>query len=202
MTRTLCSAVGREKARKGGVAVLTSEGEDRVRALVALDPSLDTYLYIGRLVDPTVLNHMERTQTAVAAYEKLEGERSGLQITFAMIFVVVALLLLLAAVLVGLVVANRLARPISRLISAAERVRGGDLAARVEEGPPGDELGSLSRAFNRMTSQLESQRAELIEANRQLELRHRFTKAVLSGVSAGVVGLDQDGRINLPNRSA
>jgi two-component system nitrogen regulation sensor histidine kinase NtrY len=81
-------------------------------------------------------------------------------------------------------------------------VRGGDLSARVEEVAANDELGSLSRAFNRMTSQLATQRAELVEANRQLDLRRRFTETVLAGVSAGVIGLDAAGRINLPNRSA
>ncbi len=191
-----------EQARNGEVAILTGQSDDRVRALVRLDRFFDTYLYVGRPIDPKVLNHMERTQRAVRAYEKLEGERSGLQVTFAMIFVLVALLLLLAAIWVGLAFANQLARPISNLVAAAERVRAGDLTARVDEGPREDELGSLSRAFNRMTDQLENQRGELVEANRQLDMRRRFSEAVLSGVSAGVIGLDQKGRINLPNRSA
>ncbi|MGB8274096.1 MAG: PAS domain-containing sensor histidine kinase [Alphaproteobacteria bacterium] len=191
-----------EKAMADEVAVMTSEGDDRVRALVRLNGFVDTFLYVGRLVDAKVLSHMETTQRAVSAYEKLEGRRSGLQITFAMIFGMVALLLLLAAVLVGLNFANQLVRPVSRLIEAAEKVRGGDLTARVEEGPQGDELGSLSRAFNRMTSQIGAQQSELMEANRQLDLRRRFTEVVLSGVSAGVIGLDQSGRVNLPNRSA
>jgi len=88
------------------------------------------------------------------------------------------------------------------LVAAAERVRGGDLAARVPAGDSDEEFSSLSRAFNRMTHQLQSQQSELIEANRQLDQRRRFTETVLSGVSAGVIGLDQQGRINLPNRSA
>jgi two-component system nitrogen regulation sensor histidine kinase NtrY len=138
----------------------------------------------------------------VAAYEELDRNRSGLQITFVMIFAIAALLVLLAAVLIGLVIANQLARPISRLILAAERVRAGDLTTRVEEGATDDEIGTLSRAFNRMTSQLGAQRSELMQAYRQIDDRRRFTETVLSGVSAGVVGLDAEGRVNLPNRSA
>ncbi len=191
-----------EAARNHEVAILTSEGDDRVRALVKLDGFDAAYLYVGRLVDPKVVGHMEATQRAVRNYHQLELQRVGLQTTFVMIFVVVALLLLLAAVLVGLMFATQLVRPISRLVAAAEQVRSGDLTARVEEGPHGDEIGSLSRAFNRMTSQLAGQRAELVEANRQLDVRRRFTEAVLSGVSAGVIGLDQKGCINLPNSSA
>jgi two-component system nitrogen regulation sensor histidine kinase NtrY len=145
---------------------------------------------------------VQATQRTVSTYQKLEGRRSDLQTAFVMIFIMVALLLLLAAVLFGLMLATQLARPISRLVEAAEKVRSGDLTARVEEGPQNDEVGTLSRAFNRMTTQLEEQRAELVEANRQLDMRRRFTEAVLSGVSAGVIGLDRNGRINLPNRSA
>jgi len=191
-----------ESARNHEVAILTSESDDRVRALVKLDNFNDAYLYVGRLVDPKVVGHVQTTQRVVSTYQKLEGRRSGLQAAFVMIFIMVALLLLLAAVLVGLMLATQLARPISGLVEAAEKVRSGDLTARVEEGPQDDELGTLSRAFNRMTGQLEGQRTELVEANRQLDMRRRFTEAVLSGVSAGVIGLDQSGCINLPNRSA
>ncbi|MSP89002.1 MAG: PAS domain-containing sensor histidine kinase [Alphaproteobacteria bacterium] len=189
-------------AREGDVALLTSENDDRVRALVQLDRYIGLFLFVGRYVEPRVVGHMTRTQDAVNAYKRLEVERSRLQILFSLLFVVVALLLLLAAIWVGLDMATRLARPISGLIAAAEKVRAGDLGARVPEGATGDELESLSRAFNRMTSQIEGQRAELVEANRQLDIRRHFTEAVLAGVSAGVIGLDVQGRINLPNRSA
>jgi two-component system nitrogen regulation sensor histidine kinase NtrY len=191
-----------ERARHGEVVIFVSDTDDRVRGLVKLDGLYDSFLYVGRFVDPQVVSHMEQTQGAVQAYERMEASRSGLQIFFAMIFLVVALLLLLAAVWVGLVIANQLARPISRLISAAERVRAGDLSARVPDGPANDELGSLNRAFNRMTSQLEDQRRELVEANRQVEARRSFIETVLAGVSAGVIGLDSDTRINFPNRTA
>src|SRR5436305_14952660 len=87
-------------------------------------------------------------------------------------------------------------------MGAAERIRAGDLTARVPEGEKDDELVSLSRAFNRMTYQIQAQQRELIEANRQLDERRRFTETVLTGVSAGVIGLDQAGRIHLPHRPA
>ena len=191
-----------EQARQGDVVLLTNESDDRVRALIQLDRFVDAYLLIGRLVEPQVIGHMVRSQGAVAEYQQLESRRSTIQITFTLIYTVVAVLLMLVAVWIGLVFADTLVKPIGALIGAAERVRAGDLTARVEAPTKGDELGKLSRAFNRMTSQLESQQRELIEANRQLDLRRRFTETVLSGVSAGVLGLDENTRINLPNRSA
>jgi two-component system nitrogen regulation sensor histidine kinase NtrY len=191
-----------EQVRQGDVAVIPGESEARVRAIAALDIPPGLLLLIGRPLDGSVLEHMRTTELAFQEYDQLDRNRGSLQVTFALIFACAALLVLLAAVLVGLVFANQLARPISRLITAAERVRGGDLSTRVEEGTQDDELATLSRAFNRMTNQLSAQRGELMEAYRQIDERRRFTETVLSGVSAGVVGLDAEGRINLPNRSA
>jgi two-component system, NtrC family, nitrogen regulation sensor histidine kinase NtrY len=192
-----------DKVRAGEVAVLTAEGDQRVRALVMLPGFFgETYLFVGRFVDPKVLGHMEQTSAAVAEYERLEGRRSGLEREFTLVFAVVGTLLLLAAVWIGLAMASKLATPIANLIDAAEKVRSGDLSARVVEGDNTDEMGRLSRSFNRMTSQLDDQRRDLVQANRELEERRRFTETVLAGVSAGVLGLDGEGRINLPNRSA
>ncbi|MDY0240943.1 MAG: PAS domain-containing sensor histidine kinase [Rhodospirillaceae bacterium] len=192
-----------DRADSGEVAILTNPGDERVRALVQLKQGLDDYyLYVGRFVDPKVVQHIDKTNRAVEEYKRLEGTRSGLQITFSAIFGVVALLLLLAAIWVGLSLATQLATPIIRLIDAAERVRSGDLSAHVDEDGASDELASLSRAFNRMTIQLGTQRQELVETNRQLDERRRFSEAVLAGVTAGVIGLDRLGVVELPNRSA
>ena len=117
---------------------LTSDTDDRVRALVRLDGFGDAYLFVGRFVDAKVLGFMERTQTMVAEYQRMQSERSGIQITSALIFMIVALLLLFASVWIGLALANQLVAPISRLITAADRVRGGDLLARVPEDGPDD----------------------------------------------------------------
>jgi two-component system nitrogen regulation sensor histidine kinase NtrY len=198
----LPSAWALEQLRHGEVAVVPGDAAARVRALALLDTQPGLVLVIGRPLDGGILDHLRRTELAFQEYDQLDRNRGSLQVTFALVFVCAALLVLLAAVLVGLVFANGLARPISRLISAAERVRAGDLSTRVEEGTADDELATLTRAFNRMTNQLSAQRGELMEAYRQIDERRRFTETVLSGVSAGVIGLDAEGRINLPNRSA
>jgi len=190
------------RAQQGEVVIMTDDQEERVRALVRLDELSDLYLYVGRFIEPRVLAHRDETHLAAEQYEQLQGRRSGLQIKFAVIYIVVAMLVLAAAVAIGIHFAAQLADPISRLVGAAERVRAGDLSARVPEGEKDDELVSLSRAFNRMTQQIQSQQRELIDANRQLDERRRFTETVLTGVSAGVIGLDRDGRIYLPNRTA
>ncbi|MFO1146516.1 MAG: PAS domain-containing sensor histidine kinase [Rhodospirillales bacterium] len=190
------------QADAGQVVVIETERDDRVRAAVKLNRFIDAYLVIGRFLDPEVLAQIERTEMAVAQYRRLEQSREGILITFVMIFIIVALLLLLAAVWMGLTLATHISRPISGLIAAAERVRDGDMAVRVKPVTTIGEFAMLGRAFNRMTSQLQSQQAGLLLANRDLDERRRFTEAVLSGVTAGVIGLDGRATINLPNRSA
>jgi two-component system, NtrC family, nitrogen regulation sensor histidine kinase NtrY len=190
------------QAQNGDVVVLNGDDGTRVQAVARLDSTPPLMLMIGRPVDPSILEHMTRTEQAVAEYQRLDQNRSWLQIAFAWIFAIVAVMVLLVAVLIGLLLANQIARPIGRLIHAAERVRGGDLGVRVTEAQTGDELAGLSRAFNRMTGQLSAQRGELMDAYSQIDERRRFTETVLSGVSAGVIGLDASGRIELPNRVA
>jgi two-component system, NtrC family, nitrogen regulation sensor histidine kinase NtrY len=193
---------GLEKAEAGEIVVLTGEKDDRVRAIVKLNRFVDAFLIVGRYVDPEVIEQTERAKGAVSQYKMLEKHRSSIQISFVLIFVVVALLLLLAAVWIGLNLATQLARPISHLIAAAERIRKGDLGARVVTSAASDEIGALGRSFNRMTRQLESQQRGLIDANRELDERRRFTETVLTGVTSGVIGLDGDQKVTLPNRSA
>jgi two-component system nitrogen regulation sensor histidine kinase NtrY len=189
-------------ASTGQVAVFSTPDGTQVRAVVQLPTQPALTLMIGRPVDPIILDHMRNTEEAVAQYDRSDQNRSGLEVTFALIFALVTLLVLAAATLIGLVLANQIARPIGRLILAAERVRAGDLSVRVPEVQTEDEVAFLSRAFNRMTGQLASQRGELMDAYRQIDERRRFTETVLSGVSAGVVGLDQAGLITLPNSAA
>lgn len=173
----------------------TNEQNDRVRALVAINPLTHIYLLVGRQVSPTVLSRIENAEKAAQEYARLESQGSSLALKFALIFVGIAVLLLLAAVLGGLLFANKLARPMRRLIQASEEVSKGNLSVHIPEEEGNEEFSSLISSYNRMTTQLDSQRE-------QLDGRRRFTEAVLSGVSAGVIGLDAKGRINLPNQSA
>ncbi|MBE9557485.1 MAG: PAS domain-containing sensor histidine kinase [Proteobacteria bacterium] len=191
-----------EAARNGEVPIFQNETGDRVRGLTRLDDFLDAYLFIGRIVDPTVLSYTQQTGEAVAEFQVLKESKKETIIFVTLMFLLVALLMMTAAVWLGLNVATDLSRPIGELIGAVEKVREGDLSARVRELPLDDEIGILSRAFNRMTGQLSDQRRELIQTNQKLDERRQFTETVLSGVSAGVIGLDRKGNINLPNLSA
>lgn len=191
-----------KQANEKGFVRLEIEEFDRVRVLVKLNRLIDAYLLVGRTIDPKVTDYLEKTKGAASEYQKIETQLDTFQIYLVVVFIVAALLLLMVSIWFGLTFATRLASPISNLISASDRISKGDLSVRVDSMATSDELGTLSRTFNRMTSQLEQQREGLMEANQQLDERRRFTQTVLSGVSAGVIGLDAQGRIDLPNRSA
>ncbi len=190
-----------QQADDGNIVVM-ADGDDKIRALIKLDSYSELYLLIGRIVDAKVLNHMVLAQGAVNEYRRLRTDIADIQIQFSLLFMLVVLLLLLSAIWYGMYVAMKLVLPISRLIRATEKVRAGDYSEQVPVSSKGDEISTLGRTFNRMTQQLEKQRTELVEANRQLDERRRFTEAVFAGVSAGVIALNDKREITLNNRSA
>ena len=190
------------EARAGVVVIIDDDLNDEIRALVHLTNFFDHYLYVTRRVDGEVLRLLDDTEETVQLYERLERDRSDILLDFAVIYIGFAMLVILAAIWLGLWFAERLARPIGRLAGAAHRVGAGDLEVRVKEERGDDEIAILSRVFNRMTEQVKGQRDALIDANRETERRRRFIEAVLSGMTAGVIRLDDDGRVSLMNEAA
>ncbi len=195
------------EARSGGTSqprVDSERGQIRGVAKLELQFEFGTELFVVvvRDVNPEIIEYQQNTEAAQNRYNQLQAGRDDVVITLTLMYGLIAFVILFAAIWIGLGTANRIVMPIGRLIGAAERISDGDLAARVMLTPDDDELSSLGKAFNRMTGQLQSQRNELVESHRQSEQRRRFTEAVLSGVSAGVIGLDGQGKADVVNRSA
>jgi two-component system nitrogen regulation sensor histidine kinase NtrY len=190
--------------RPGEVIIITNQFGNTVRAGVKLEAFFDAYLLVGKFVDAQVLQHIAQTTGAADKYLLLEKNIYNLQTKFMFVFVLIAFLLLLSAIWIGWSIASKISTPIGKLIDAADNVGKGDLTTKVDydKRKDKDEVGKLSHSFNLMTEQLRNQQFGLIEANRQLDERRRFTEVVLSGVSAGVIGLDKRGCIHLSNRSA
>ena len=189
-------------ARDGNTVLIPDWPNDEFRALVFLPAFADRYLYVSRAVDGSILSLLDETQETVQLYNQLENERGRLLFNFGLIYLGFALILILAAIWLGLWFAERLSRPVGRLAGAAERVGRGDLDVQVTEEEGDDEIASLGRLFNQMTRQLKGQREALIDSHRQTETRRRLFDSVLSNVIAGVIGLDSDGDIDFVNRAA
>ncbi len=179
-----------------------TESPDAVRSLMALPTYGDAYLYLVRPLQPGLIAQMRNGEGAIVAYREAQESRERIQAAFALSYVETALLVLVGAVWLGMSAATAISAPIGRLVEAADRVAGGDLTARVEgdEGP--GEIKTLTAAFNRMTGDLEAQQAALRAASEEATGRTLFIETVLSGVSAGVIGVDKQRRVSAINDSA
>ena len=191
-----------EKARKGEVVVLRADETNKLRAVVKLNSYVDAYLLVGRFIDSKVLLAMDQTRLAASDYQQLGFQQLDLQISFAVLFGIILLLILIASLWIGLNLATAIVGPLGSVIHVAEQVRAGNLSQRVPEDLQLEEISRLGSAFNRMLDELARSREQLVQANTQIDQRREFTEAVLGGVSSGVVGLDRDGKVTLPNATA
>jgi two-component system nitrogen regulation sensor histidine kinase NtrY len=176
--------------------------DHHVAGLIKLRGYTDTYLYIARLLDPRVVTQLRATAEGVSQFAQIQAFRPGLQIAFALVYAVIALIVLLSAIWIGLNFANYLVAPIRRLIGAAQVVSTGNLYVQVPTRRSEGDLAQLGESFNKMTHDLRTQRDDIVRARDLIDSRRRFTEAVLAGASAGVIGVDADGRIGILNRSA
>jgi two-component system nitrogen regulation sensor histidine kinase NtrY len=177
-------------------------GADVVRVLYRLSSYPNAYLYVVRSIKPGMLGQLRGSEAAVVTYRDAEQSRRRVQLVFALSYLSTALLVLIGAVWVGLGAATQIATPVARLVQAADRVASGDLSARVPIDHDPEEIAVLSRAFNRMTGDLKSQQEALRAASLEAQARSRFIETVLSGVSAGVIGLDERGAVSAANDRA
>jgi two-component system nitrogen regulation sensor histidine kinase NtrY len=162
----------------------------------------DTFLFVARPVEAEVLEYMQLTDENISEYREYASNRLVFQITFTIMYVGLAVVLLLAALWIGIALANRFVDPIRNLMIASNRVSSGDLDVQVPVQEGRGDLRDLSNGFNRMTQQLKSQREALLTASEMNEKRRQFTEAVVEGVSAGIIGLDPFGAVTLVNARA
>ena len=182
--------------------VVVHPDQNYVSAVIKLRNYDDTYLYVARPINPVVMAQLRDTQTSVSEYAALEARRLGVQIAFALMYTVIALTVLLSAVWIGFNFANRLVAPIQRLIGAANLVSTGNLQVQVPVRRSEGDLAQLGETFNKMTHELRTQHDDIVRARDLIDSRRRFMEAVLAGASAGVIGVDGEGRISILNRSA
>ncbi|MEX0344098.1 MAG: ATP-binding protein [Rhizobiaceae bacterium] len=191
-----------EKAGDGNPVLIEPRIRNIVGSIVKLRQIRNSYLYTVRLVDAEVINARQIVSANVNEYRELENNRTTTQIAFALLYLGMTLIVVLSAILTGIAVADRLVRPIRQLIGAADEVATGNLEVSVPVRSSDGDVGSLANTFNKMIQQLKSQRNDLVSAKDQIDERRRFSEAVLSGVTSGVIGVDSDGKITILNRTA
>ena len=191
-----------KQAEAGQVPLLTPNDGYRISAIAKLQNWPGRYLYVTRGVSQKVIGHLQRTEQNVDEYNRLRRARSGLKIAHGLIYFMISTTGLLAAIWAGMWFAGRFVAPIRRLIAGAQEVSQGNLAIALPEKRGEGDLRRLSETFNHMTRELKGQQDALVTTNAQLTERRNFIEAVLSGVSAGVIGLDSADRVTLLSRSA
>lgn len=185
-----------------GEVVIEDGSINEFRLLLPVTTFQNRYLYVTRQVDGSILSLLDDTKQTVTFYEQLESDRGRLLFQFGIIYLGFAVILILAATWLGLWFAERLSRPVGRLVNASQRVGAGDLDVRVIEEEGDDEIAQLGTYFNQMTGRLKQQREELLETTTKIERRERLFDSVLSSVTSGVVGLDEEGRVTFVNTAA
>ena len=187
---------------RAGDALVATDAGDRVEAVVRLDPEAEIYLYVSRYLNADVLRQIDEAGRAASDYRETLNRSRALQFRFNAVLLVVSLLIVAITIWIALMLADRLVRPVGNLLDAARRVTAGELSARVPVSRVNDEVGTLGNAFNRMTRRLEEQTGALVSANDQLDSRRAFIEAVLAGVTAGIISVDDDHVVRLINSSA
>ena len=191
-----------QQAESGQVALSRPSSDYRISALAKIDTMPGRYLYVARGVSPKVISHLQSTEQNVYEYTRLRQAKGGLKVAHGLIYFMISMTSLLAAIWVGMWFAGRFVAPIRRLIAGAQEVSKGNLEIALPERRGEGDLRRLSQTFNLMTRELKTQQNALVTTNAQLTERRNFIEAVLSGVSAGVLGLDSSDRITLLSRSA
>ncbi len=172
-------------------------------AVVALPPDGDLILYVEHAKDAAVVDRVRAIRTNAAEYEQVARSGLGVAWGFALIYGIGAVVVAVAAIVVGFLFADQMVGPIGRLAGAASRIESGDLSARiVEQATRSDEIGNLVGTFNRMAASLQHQREELLVSREREREGRRFAEGVLRGATVGIVGIDSEGRIQAANRAA
>ena len=191
-----------DSARAGQVPIIVAGDTNRVAAVVSLTSHPGFFLYVARGVNPQVIQYLTATRARLNEYEQLRRNRGPLTVLHGLMYFTTALTAMLAAIWTGFWFAGKFVDPIGRIIAAAQMVSRGNLNVSLPVIRGEGDLRRLSQTFNTMTTELRTQRDALVAANEQLLERRQFMEAVLAGVTAGVLGLDEDGRIVIANSSA
>lgn len=182
-----------------GEAVLYSDTElQRVRTLIRLSRN-DTYMIIGRFVDPKVIGYIDKTNMALSGYETLEQSSEEIQLSFTFVFILVVLILLIVAIWMGLGIAQTLINPIRELIYATQNIIQGEYEKRVHIHTEYSEVRHLIESFNNMAETVFDTTQGLKQANQDILDRSQFIETLLADIKTGIISTDIHGHILLLN---
>ena len=154
------------KAIEGKPVLIDRVEEKKAAFMIKLNNYIDTYLYVAKNVQPQLLDYLDATEQAVNFYYTVESNRTGIKITFAIIYIIVISMLLFLTIVLAITFAGRLTKPIINLISASKKISSGQLDSKVPEIESDEEIKTLNRNFNEMIDRLKTQQDKLLVAER------------------------------------
>ena len=172
------------------------------------EPETSGILITSLLISQDRLDRMTRISSGIEDYRQLKYLKDPFKFWLLLILLMVTLLIVFAAIWFGLRIARTITEPVDELVAATRRISEGDFDFTMAE-VSGDEIGQLVSSFNTMTSNINTSNKQLADTHRALqqssqesEQRRRYTEIILQNVSAGVVSLDENGRITTINNFA
>ena len=155
-----------DEALKGIPVTLSNDLENKISVMIKINSLIDTYLYISRNIDPSILVYLSETESALYYYYSVENSQTGIKVTFAIIYIILVTLLLFLSTMIAISFASRLTKPIINLISASEDISKGYLDTKVPDIETDDEFKKLNKNFNNMIKQLKKQQDKLLITER------------------------------------
>ena len=155
-----------DSALSGKPVAINVGSDNKTAFMLKLNNFIDTYLYVSRNIQPQLLQYLDDTQQAVNFYYTVENNRTGIKITFAIIYVIIVSMLLFLTIVLAISFAGRLTKPIINLITASKNISSGKLDSKVPEIESDEEIKSLNQNFNNMIDRLKRQQEKLLVAER------------------------------------
>ena len=155
--RALEMVIAQEKPLK-----IINAFENKSASILKLNNYIDTYLYVVKFLDEKISRYLAESEEAINFYYTVEEKRTGIEISFILIYIVVVTLLLFLSISIAIKFSSRFFRSISNLISASKNIGRGNLETKVPEIETDIELETLNKNFNLMIDQLKQQQEKLL----------------------------------------
>jgi len=150
-----------EMAQNGQTILISDANKNQTNALVKLSSNENIFLYVIRYVDPETVNFLKQTGEASTFYYKLKSNSLGLQITFAVVYIIIVSSLIMLSSVYAINIANKISKPIIKLIYAAKSVSAGNLDVKLKDEKEDDDFRKLYQTFNIMTQEIQAQKNKI-----------------------------------------
>jgi two-component system nitrogen regulation sensor histidine kinase NtrY len=155
-----------EMAQNGQTVLISDANRNQTNALTKIISNQNIFLYTIRYVDPETVNFLKKTGDASTFYYKLKSNSFGLQITFAVVYVTIVTSLILLSSVYAINIANKISKPILKLIFAAKEVASGNLNVKLKDEKEDDDFKKLYQTFNVMTDEIQAQNKKIVLTER------------------------------------